>query len=75
MNVAELDYYAQQVKRVSEICKAITVVRYGGDPLSRTSNRLISMKLHTPSNLYTTRDEALQVVRGLRSGKIALARS
>jgi hypothetical protein len=72
MNLAELDYYAQQVKRISELCTAVTVVRYGGDPLSRTGNRLISMKLHTPSNLYGTREQAIAVVQGIRAGKVAL---
>ncbi len=69
INVAELEFYAQQTKRAHEIC-AITSVRYGGNPLQRTVTRLAGMKIHRPSNIYATREEALAVVRDLRKGAI-----
>jgi hypothetical protein len=69
VNVAELEFYAQQTKRAHEIC-AITSVRYGGNPLQRTVARLAGMKIHRPSNIYETRDEALAVVRELRKGSL-----
>ena len=51
---------------------AITVVRYGGDALQRTGARLYNMKLHAPSRLYESRDEALAVVRALKLGQMRL---
>jgi hypothetical protein len=66
VNLRENDYYARQLKRVLEC--AVTIVRYGGDPLQRTAARLVHMKLHAPTRLYESREEALEVVRALRSG-------
>ncbi|WP_394827410.1 hypothetical protein [Pendulispora albinea] len=71
-NLTENDFNAKQVKRVIDEC-AITIVRFGGDPLTRTGSRLRGMKLHVPTNLYNTRDEALAVVRALREGRLELA--
>ena len=71
-NLAHNDFYVKQVKRVIDEC-AITIVRFGGDPLTRTGSRLRGMKLHVPTNLYATRKEALAVVRALREGRISLA--
>jgi len=51
---------------------AITVVRYGGTSLQRTSSRLASMKLHVPSRIYGSREDAIDIIRGLRAGTIAL---
>jgi hypothetical protein len=65
INVAELDHYAQQSKIAHEIC-AIASVRYGGSPLQRTTARLAGMKIHRPSNIYETREQALAVVRTLK---------
>jgi len=70
-NLAENDFYATQVKRVIEHC-AITIVRFGGDPLTRTGSRLRGMKLHVPTNLYATQDEALSVVQALREGRLTV---
>jgi hypothetical protein len=66
-----LDFYAQQVKRVLEEC-AITVIRFGGSFGQRTAGRMMAIKLHTPSNTYANLTEALQVVKGLKSGAIKL---
>ena len=54
---------------VSTQC-AITIVRYGTDPLRRAATRLMALKLHLPSNIYDTREEALAVIRGLKDGSI-----
>jgi hypothetical protein len=70
-NLDELDFYATQVKRVISQC-AITVVRYNGSLLQRMASRMTAIKLHTPSNTYGSREEALSVVRGLRSGAISM---
>ncbi|HWL89135.1 MAG TPA: hypothetical protein VNO21_25205 [Polyangiaceae bacterium] len=71
-NLAHNDFYVKQVKRVIAEC-AITIVRFGGDPLTRTGSRLRGMKLHVPTNLYATKSEALTVVRALREGRMSLA--
>lgn len=63
-------YYAEQMQRVLDC--AITIVRYGGDPLQRTAARLYNMKLHSPSRLYESREQALAVVRALKDGDMQL---
>jgi hypothetical protein len=73
VNLRENAYYAEQMNRVYEQC-AITSVRYGGDSLQRTGARLYNMKLHRPSHLYSSREEALEVVRALISGEMTVAR-
>jgi hypothetical protein len=70
-NMDELEFYANQVKRVMEEC-AITVVRYKGSLLQRMASRMIAIKLHTPSNTYSSLEEALEVVRGLQRGTISV---
>lgn len=69
ININELDFYAEQSKRAHDLC-AITSVRYGGNSLQRTVTRLAGMKIHRPSNIYETREEALAVIRALRKGDI-----
>lgn len=69
INMKELELYARETDRAHAEC-AITSVRYGGNPLHRTLTRLGGMKIHRPSNLYATREEAMAVVRALRSGEI-----
>ena len=69
INMKELEFYAEKTDAAHEEC-AITSVRYGGNPLHRTLTRLAGMKIHRPSNLYETRDEALAVVRALRAGDV-----
>ncbi len=71
-NLAHNDFYVKQVKRVIDEC-AVTIVRFGGDPLTRTGSRLRGMKMHLPTNLYATRKAALAVVRALREGKLTVA--
>lgn len=66
----ENQFYATQMKRVIDC--AITIVRYGGDPLQRTAARLVNMRLHSPSHLYESREEALAVVRALKKGEMSL---
>jgi hypothetical protein len=70
INAGELEFYAEQTKRAHELC-AIASVRYGGNPLQRTVTRLAGMKIHMPSNIYETREEALAVVRKLKAGELA----
>ncbi|MGC4092796.1 MAG: hypothetical protein QM756_33915 [Polyangiaceae bacterium] len=70
-NLEELDFYASQVKRVVSEC-AITVVRYNGSLLQRMASRMTAIKLHTPSKAYSSREEALSVVRGLKAGTISI---
>jgi hypothetical protein len=70
VNLRENDFYAQQMRRVLE--HAITVVRYGGDSLQRTAARLYSMKLHSPTRLYASREEALKVVLALQAGEMTI---
>jgi hypothetical protein len=71
VNLRENEYYAEQMRPILEDC-AITVVRYGGDALQRTGARLYNMKLHAPSRLYESREEAVAVVRALKSGEMRL---
>ena len=69
ININELECYARETDKAQEEC-AITSVRYGGNPIQRTLTRLGGMKIHRPSNLYETREEALSVVRGLNRGEL-----
>lgn len=68
-NLAEIEFYASQLRRVIDEC-AITVVRYNGNMLQRMASRMAAIQLHTPSNTYGSREEALAVVRGLKRGAI-----
>ena len=71
VNLRENEYYAEQMRRIIDDC-AITVVRYGGGALQRIGARLYNMKLHAPSRLYESREEALAVVRALKAGEMRL---
>jgi hypothetical protein len=71
VNLRENEFYAEQMRPIVEEC-AITVVRYGGGALQRTGARLYNMKLHAPSRLYESREEALAVVRGLKAREMRL---
>ena len=71
VNLKENDFYAEQMRRVLD--HALTIVRYGGDPLQRTAARLVNMKLHAPTRLYESLDEALAVVRSLQTARAAAA--
>ncbi len=72
-NVAYQDVYAECVKAAFDEC-AITVVRYGGAMQQRLASRMVALRVHVPSNIYDSRDEALAVVRALRDGKMASSR-
>ncbi len=67
----EIEFYAEQVNRIVTEC-AITIVRYNGDLLQRMAGRMTAIKLHTPSNMYPTREAALAVVRGLKAGTVQM---
>ncbi|MFT3922181.1 MAG: hypothetical protein QM778_06575 [Myxococcales bacterium] len=71
VNLRENEFYAEQMRRVVDTC-AITVVRYGGDSFQRTAARLYNMKLHSPTRLYDSREEALKVVRALQAGEMKI---
>jgi hypothetical protein len=71
-SVEQQDYYVQSVKAAVDEC-AITVVRYGGDMLQRLTARMAAIKMHLPSNIYASREEAVAVVRALRKGTIKLS--
>jgi hypothetical protein len=70
VNLRENEYYAQQMRRVMEC--AVTIVRYGGDALQRTATRLYNMKLHAPSRLYESREEAVRVVKAIQAGEMQI---
>ena len=72
LNIRENDYYAEQLAPLLQE-SAITTVRYGGDTLQRSAARLRGMKTHQPSNLYASKEEALEVVNAIRAGTIAIA--
>jgi hypothetical protein len=72
LNIRESEAYGECVKRVSQEC-AITIVRYGKNPLQRAITRAVSVKRHVASHVYDTNEEALAVIRGLKSGAITLA--
>ena len=74
INMKEIEFYAHQTDKAHHEC-AITSVRYGGNHLHRTLTRLGGMKIHRPSNLYETREEALAVVRAMRAGDVKPAAS
>jgi hypothetical protein len=71
VNLCENEFYAQQMRPIVERC-AITVVRYGGGALQRTGARLCNMRLHAPSQLYASLEQALAVVRALKAGEMVL---
>jgi hypothetical protein len=71
VNLRENDFYAEQMRRIKDQC-ALNVVRYGGDAFQRTAARLYNMKLHAPSQLYQSKEEAMAVVQGIRAGGAAM---
>lgn len=74
VNLRENAAYGERMKAAANEC-AITVLRYGGDPLQRSAARVRSMKHHEPSHLYESREEALAMVRRIRAGEVSLASS
>ena len=73
INMQFVDVYARNIMRMLTIC-AVTIVRHGGDPLQRTAGRIAAMRLHVPSRIYETREDAIAVVHGLRDGSIEIQR-
>ena len=71
-NVNEIDTYSAQVKRMLKEC-TLVIVRYSGNMLQRTVSRMTAIQLHTPSNVYSSRAEAIAVVQGLQRGTILAA--
>ena len=71
MYVEHRDFYADCIKAAVDEC-AITVVRYGGEMLQRLAARMAATRVHVPSNVYRSRDEAIAVVRDLRDERTKL---
>jgi hypothetical protein len=71
ISIAELEFYARETDLAHEEC-AITSVRYGGSSMQRTLTRLAGMKIHRPSNLYQTHEEAMAVVRSIQRGDVGM---
>jgi hypothetical protein len=70
-NTDELDFYTAEVKRLSD-AHVLTIVRYSGSLVQRMAGRMAAIKLHKPSRLYASREEALAVVQGLQRGTISI---
>ena len=71
LDVTLTNAYATCVKRAVERY-AITTVRYTTDLSTRATLRAVAVKSHLRSNLYSTREDAIAVVRGLRAQKVKL---
>jgi hypothetical protein len=74
-NLAENDFLRAETERMMRGANIITIVRFGADSLLRAAARTRAMKMHAPSHLYTTLEEARDVVAGLRRGAITGSRS
>jgi hypothetical protein len=67
------EFYAGYVKRAVEEY-SITTVRYTTDVHMRATLRVVGMTIHKPSNLYASREDAIQMVRALRSKQATVAK-
>lgn len=65
------DYWGSRIRK-AVLTYSITTVRYSDDPLTRATIRSAAMKVHTPGNMYGSRQEALGVVSGLKNNSIRL---
>ncbi len=72
LEFALTDTFATYVKQAVDTC-AIAVVRHTGDLTARATIRAVAIKIHQPSNLYATREEAMSVVRELRASRLGLS--
>lgn len=72
LSVALTQTYAGYVKHAVETF-GIAVVRYTTDVATRATLRAVAIKMHHPSNLYATREDAIAIVRGMRSNRIRVA--
>jgi hypothetical protein len=52
--------------------RTITTLRFTADIQARTAIRAMSIKIHQPSNLYASREEALAVLERIRAGSVAV---
>lgn len=69
------DVYRQRGQLVASTCfRGMNVLRWGldDDPMLRTTQRIFAIATHRPSHIYSTRDEALEVLRGIRTGKVTV---
>lgn len=64
-------YWAIKV-RAAVMKMAITSVRYSNQTMVRTVVRTSLIKVHLPSNMYGSRQEALAVIDGLKSRSVEL---
>jgi hypothetical protein len=69
IDAVQLAFYVEETRKAHDLC-ALVSVRFGGNSLQRTVTRLAGMKIHRPSNIYETKEEALEVVARLRRGEI-----
>jgi hypothetical protein len=74
LNIRLTEYYAGFVKEAVDTY-SITTVRHTTDVLARATLRVVGLKIHRPSNLYATKEDAVEVVRALRAKAIALENS
>jgi hypothetical protein len=71
INMREHAAYTHHLHRVLKC--AITIVRYGDNPIQRAAARIASMKLHVPSHVYESREEALGVIADIQAGVLRVA--
>jgi hypothetical protein len=69
LNMALTSKWAERVKYGGETY-SIATIRFTSDLSARATMRAVAVKTHQPSNLYLTREDAIAVVRGLRSKRI-----
>lgn len=64
------DILPQYIEELQRIMKdtAEGAVRYGGALNQRTVSRFTTMKIHSPANIYESREEALEVIKELQAG-------
>jgi hypothetical protein len=68
------EHLRAETVRLMRDANVVTIVRYGADDLMRAAARTRAMRMHMPSHLYPTFEEARQVVADLRSGRITIGR-
>jgi hypothetical protein len=71
MDVGLTEHFATGVKKAVETY-TFTTVRFTTDIGARATVRAVGMKIHKPSNLYATRDDAIMAVRALRSNQMVI---
>jgi hypothetical protein len=71
LDLALTDTFATYVKQAVD-AYAIAVARHTTDLIARATIRAVAIKIHQPSNLYATREEAMNVVRDLQASRLGL---